>query len=274
MTRSKIDFKDPQWITTWLDAALEKEQEKYERCPVLPDMVPGHDSAQGWGFVVAGYFLVEQSFKALAHVRGKSVPTKHSLTMLFGLLVDMDQDVLREYYLDFRATIGGDLARFPFATLDEFLSNLDGDPKPRGDDYLGSFDWRYFPIENERSSEMPTVSIEYLHEVAYGTIAILERSQGGVSDPRRCTRSFRLRWARERAVTDWLHVRMNAEDEWDPGHKIEKLWGPDYKGRFDYFLFRGTAEKMIYGFGPIPEQLGLPVIDMRPELDLPDTPSF
>ena len=38
------------------------------------------------------------------------------------------------------------LARFPFATLDEFLTNLDGDPNPKGDDYLGSFDWRYlFP---------------------------------------------------------------------------------------------------------------------------------
>lgn len=58
---------------------------------------------------------------------------------------------------------------------------------------------------------------------------------------------------------------MNAGDEWNPGHKIEKLWGPDYKGRFDYFLFRGTAH-MIYGFGPIPEHLGLPVIDMTTEV--------
>ena len=272
MTRNKIDFKDPLWITAWLNTALKKEKEKYQRCPVVPDMVPGHDSAQGWGFVVAGYFLVEQSFKALAHVRGKSVPTKHSLTMLFRLLDDADQDILREYYLDFRATIGGNLARFPFSTLNEFLTNLDGDQKPHGDDYLGSFDWRYFPIENERSSEMPTVSIEYLHEVAYGTIVILKCSQGGTSDPRSSTRSFRLRRSRKRTFNDWLNARIIAEDEWDPGHKIEVLWGPDYKGRFDYLLFRG-ADQMAYGFGPIPEDLGLPVIDMRAELDLPETPT-
>ena len=273
MPRNNIDFKDPLWITVWLDTALKKEQEKFERCPVLPDAVPGHDSAQGWGFVVAGYFLVEESFKALAHVRGKTVPTKHSLTMLFGLLDDPDQDVLRDYYLDFRATIGGNLAQFPFATLDEFRTNLDGDPKPQGDDYLGSFDWRYFLIENERSQQMPTVSVEYLHEAAYGAIVILERARGGADDPRDCTRSFRLRWSRERAAMNWLEARMNAGGEWNPGHKIEKLWGPDYKGRFDYFLFQGAGQ-MIYGFGPIPEHLGLLVIDMRAEVDLPETPSF
>ena len=183
-----------------------------------------------------------------------------------------DQDVLREYYLDFRATIGGNLARFPFPALDEFLTNLDGDPNTRGDDYLGSFDWRYFLIENERSREMPTVSVEYLHEVAYGAVQILEHAQGGADDPRDCTRSFRLRWSRERAVADWLDARMNAEGEWHPGHKIELLWGPDYKGRFDYFLFRGT-EQMVYGFGPIPDDSGLPVIDRRAEVALLGTPS-
>ena len=34
-----IDFKDPLWITKWLDTALKKEKEKYERCPVIPDLV-------------------------------------------------------------------------------------------------------------------------------------------------------------------------------------------------------------------------------------------
>lgn len=104
MARNRIDFKDPLWITAWLDTALNKEGEKYQRCPVMPDMVPRRDSAQGWGFVVAGYFLVEQSFQALAHVRGQSVPTKHSLTMLPDLLDDAHRDIPREYYLHFRAT--------------------------------------------------------------------------------------------------------------------------------------------------------------------------
>lgn len=88
---NKIDFKDPLWITAWLDTALKKEREKYERRPVVPDMIPGHDSAKGWGFVVAGYSLVEESFKALAHVHGTPVPTKHSIMALFGSLDEADQ---------------------------------------------------------------------------------------------------------------------------------------------------------------------------------------
>ena len=67
-----IDFKDPLWIITWLDTALKKEKEKYKKCPVMPDLIPGHVAAQGWGYVVAGYFLVEESFKALLHVGGKT----------------------------------------------------------------------------------------------------------------------------------------------------------------------------------------------------------
>ena len=62
-TNQTIDFKDPLWITAWLDTALEKEKEKYEKCPVKSDLLPGHEAAQAWGYVVAGYFLVEESFK-------------------------------------------------------------------------------------------------------------------------------------------------------------------------------------------------------------------
>ena len=271
MPANKIDFKDPLWIIAWLRTALDKEKEKYTRCPVVPDVVPGHDVAQGWGFVVAGYFLVEESFKALAHVRGKVATTKHSLTMLFDLFDVGDKDVLREYYADFRATIGGNLARFPFATLDEFLTNLDGDRNRRGDDYVGSFDWRYFLIENERSRQMPSVSVEYLHEVAYGSIQIIKHAYNGPFDPRQNTRSFRLRSSRERAALRWHDTRMNANDDWRHlGDRVEKLWGPDYKGRFDYFVFRGDGG-LDYCFGAIPDHLGLPVIDVRGEVALSET---
>ena len=41
--------------------------------------------------------------------------------------------------------------------------NLAGDPNKKGD-YIGSFDWRYFLIEEKRSAKMPTVSVEFLHE--------------------------------------------------------------------------------------------------------------
>ena len=102
-----IDFKDPLWIAAWLDTALEKEKEKYNKCPVILDAVPGHDAAQGWGYVVAGYCLVEQAFKALLHARkGQRVPTKHSLSNLFDLLTDEDKTILREYYSDYHASIG------------------------------------------------------------------------------------------------------------------------------------------------------------------------
>lgn len=104
-TKQIIDFKDPSWITTWLDTALKIEREKYEKCPVIPDLLPGHEAAQGWGYVVTGYFLVEESFKALLYVREKHVPKKHSLSTLFDLLDNDDKEIIREYYLDYRAAI-------------------------------------------------------------------------------------------------------------------------------------------------------------------------
>ena len=112
-----IDFKDPLWITAWLDTALKKEKEKYEKCPVMPDMVSGHEAAQGWGYVVVGYFLVEESFKALLYVREKKVPTKHSLSTLFNLFDDGDKTILREYYTDYKATIGGNRGCFRSSPL-------------------------------------------------------------------------------------------------------------------------------------------------------------
>ena len=72
-TNQTITFKDPLWITAWLDTALKKEREKYKQCPVMPDFAPGHEVAQAWGYVVAGYFLVEESFKALLYLREKKV---------------------------------------------------------------------------------------------------------------------------------------------------------------------------------------------------------
>ena len=121
--KQNADFKDPLRIVAWLDTALKKEKEKYAKCPVIPDMVPGHEVAQGWGYVVTGYFLVEESFKALLHVRGnKKVPKKHSLSFLFKMLEDNDKEVLREYYNYFLSTTGGTIGAFPFKSLDEFRS--------------------------------------------------------------------------------------------------------------------------------------------------------
>ena len=69
------------------------------------------------------YFLVEESFKALLYVRGnKKVPAKHSLSVLFDMLENTDKEVLREYYDDFRSTMGGTIGTFPFQTLGPFFS--------------------------------------------------------------------------------------------------------------------------------------------------------
>ena len=73
-TNQGIQFKDPKEITIWLEAALQSEQEKYKQCPVLPDAMPGYEAARAWGYVVAGYFLIEESFKALLHMRKIGVP--------------------------------------------------------------------------------------------------------------------------------------------------------------------------------------------------------
>ena len=242
-TNQTIDFKDALWITAWLDTALEKEKEKYEKCPVKSDLLPGHEAAQAWGYVVAGYFLVEESFKVLLYLRGKKVPPKHSLTMLFNLFEPGDKKILREYYADYRATIGGYGSKFPFGTLDEFLVNLDGDPNKKGDDHIGSFDWRYFLIEEKRSAKMPMVSVEFLHEIAYGCTRMVEYAHNGNFEPSKYTHSWRMRWKRGRKRSDWLRVRMNS-DGWDElPDRLEILWGLTTRVVTTFFSSRERGRK-------------------------------
>lgn len=261
-----IDFKDPLWITKWLDTALKKEKEKYERCPVIPDLVSGHEVVQGWGYVVAGYFLVEESFKALLYVRGKErVPTKHSLSTLFNLLERDDRTFLREYYSDYKATVGKPRSTFPFSSLDAFLENLDGDQNKRSNDHVGSFDWRYFLIEERKSQKMPLVSIDYLHEIVFGCVRIIKYATNGKHAPSRYTHSWRMRWHRTRKYRHWLTVRMNSEGWDDLGDRLEILWGPDYLGRCDLFLFKGQG--MNEYFSEIPADFELPVVDKREEIE-------
>ena len=264
-TNQDIDFKDPLWITAWLDTALKKEKEKYQKVPVTPDLVPGHEAAQAWGYVMSGYFLVEESFKALLYLREKSVPTKHSLTILFDLFEPDDKEMLREYYSDYRAAIGGAGGHFPFETLDDFLANLDGDPNARGTDYIGSFDWRYFLIEEQRSENMPVVSVEFLHEIVYGCIRMVEYARNGNHNPSRYTRSWRLKWKRDRKYSGWLTVRMNSAGWEDLGDRLEILWGPDYRRRYDLLLFKGKGAQSY--FSELPEDFSLPIVDKRKEIE-------
>ena len=61
-----VTYKEPLYVWAWLNTALKKEWQKYAATPVTPDMLPGHELAQAWGYVVAGYSLVEQGLKAVA----------------------------------------------------------------------------------------------------------------------------------------------------------------------------------------------------------------
>ena len=259
-----IDFKGPLWIIAWLDTALKKEKEKYEKCPVVSDFVPGHEVAQGWGYVVCGYFLVEEAFKALLYVRGKKVPKRHSLSALFNLFDKNDRTILCEYYDDYKETVGGKIGAFPFESLDAFLVNLDGDENERGD-HIGSFDWRYFLIEEKQSLKMPLVSVDYLHEIVFGCTRIIEYAHAGVSEPSQYTRTWRMRRERKRKYRDWLTVRMNSDGWDDLGDRLEILWGPDYRGRYDLYLFRGKGGKAF--FSEIPDGFALPVVDKTKEIE-------
>ena len=259
-----INFKDPLWIVTWLDTALKKEKEKYKKCPVMPDLVPGHQVAQGWGYVVAGYFLVEESFKALLYVRGKNVPKRHSLSALFSLFDQSDKTIIREYYADYQATIGGSGNAFSFKSLDDFLENLDGDRNGRGD-HIGSFDWRYFPIEEKQSQKMPLVSLDYLHEIVFGCIQIIRSANDSRFEPSLLTHSWRMRQERQEKNREWLFVRMNSDGWDDLGDRLEILWGPDYRGCYDLYIFRGNG--MRDRFSEIPDDYTLPIIDKRKEIE-------
>ena len=153
MAKSTIDFKDQLRIMAWMDAALKKEKEKYKKCPVTPDYVAGQEAAQGWGYVVAGYFLLEQSLKALLYVRNKqSAPNTlvvDTLRKVRSERQDGHPGVLCRLQGDNRRNHVG---QYPFEDLDSFLTNLDGDKNQYGT-HLGSFDWRYFLIEEQRSED-------------------------------------------------------------------------------------------------------------------------
>ena len=102
---------------------------------------------------------------------------------------------------------------------------------------------------------MPTVSVEFLHEIAYGCTWMVEHAHNGRFEPSHHTHSWRMRWKRHQKCSDWLTVRMNS-DGWDKlSDRLEILWGPDYKGRYDLLLFKGKGAKAY--FSDIPKDFSL-----------------
>ena len=260
----KINYKESPYITAWLDTALKKEWQKYAKTPVMPDLIPGHEVAQAWGYVVAGYFLIEQGLKAVLHVRDAQPPKTHALSVLFTALPAEDQDVLRAYYDDFCHTFPG-MRLFPLATLDEFLVNLDGEQDSRGH-YIGSFEWRYFLTEEGSYASMPCVSINVMHEVVYGCVQlvkpIVKRDESGEA-----TYSWRLRWERRWLQQWWLTVRMNSPEWGQEGDRLEILWGPGYGDRYDYLVFEDGQIRSFFAPLPNAEKIGLSMVDKRGELE-------
>ena len=261
--KQQVRFKDDLQIEGWLETALEKEREKYAKCPVVADAVPGHAAAQGWGFVVAGYSLLEQALKAVARLRGNAVPTTHGLADLFKLVGDTDRDMLREYYTDFRRSSGGSLARFRFASLDEFLGNLDGDCNEQGRP-MGSLDWRYYLIEKMYSQDLPLVSVDYLHEIVFGCVRILQCAEHPGFNPRDFCRSRRLHEERMHACGDWLDSRLKSDGLHSKEARYEILWGPDYQDRYDLLSFRDG--RLVSSLSKLPDDQGLLVVDKRDEI--------
>ena len=119
---------------------------------------------------------------------------------------------------------------------------------------------------------MPSVSVDYLHEIVYGSVRIIEYANSDRFEPTEYTHSWRMRWERENKYNDWMHVRMSS-DGWNSlGDRLEILWGPDYRGRYDLYLFRGKGLNDY--FSKIPKDISLPVIDKRKEIEKFDAQDF
>ena len=257
-------YKEPLYVWAWLDTALKKEWEKHALCPVKPDMVPGHEVAQAWGYVVAGYFLLEQGLKAVLYVRGRKPAKTHVLSVLFAELPEVDQRVLGTYYDDFRHGFR-DMRSFPLATLEEFLVNLDGARNAQGQ-HVGSFDWRYFLTEEGSGGSIPLVSVNVMHEIIYGCVQLVRSIDKGDGNGGGATYSWRLRWHRSTVFDDWLMVRMNSPG-WDMEvDRLEILWGPGYGDRYDYLVFQKGQIKSYFAPLPKVDEISLPVVDKRGEI--------
>lgn len=243
---------EPHFVVHSLTEALKMEAKKYKQVPITPGCYLGPEFARAWGHIVSGYFLLEQALKALIRIRGGKAKKIHQLLPLFQELPVEDQDILREYYYDFRYTFPG-LTALPQEridknlgkALDNFLDNLDGE---RG---KGSFDWRYYLTEagtSERGPirQMPTVNIPMMHEVIYGCVCLFY----GMVDEREMY-SYRLLQRRRNSFYYYLGIlHLNTPQQEREGNRIEILYGPDYKRRHDLLVYydEANAEPQQFNF--------------------------
>lgn len=261
-----LDPERQPYCVAYLQVALEMEKKKLDSVPVIRDKAPGYTDAMAWGYVVAGYFLLEQALKFLISVRGEPFPATHSLSLIFGHLSNRDREVLQEYYRDFCCSY--EKARdFPIPELEIFVKNMDVEENAE----KGPLAWRYFLIQKPEVDALPIVSAELMHEVTYGAIRSAEILMEESSiDPRRFTYSCRMRDKLMKNYMMHLNERMNSEGWKTLGDRVEIVWGPDSCARYDYLVFKGKNVKKL--FGKIPQDYELPVMDMRAKTSVLNAP--
>ena len=265
----KIIYKEPISVWWWLHTALNMEWRKYLAVKANPDLILKDEwSVQIWGYVVIGYSLIEQCLKAILFMRNTCPPKTHGLVELFHKLKDDDQQVIREYYRDFRCHFF-EMNSFPFSTLDNFLSNLDGSQKNQ----TGSFNWRYFLIEEVNSAQLPEVSVNMMHEIAYGCVNLVHiiATCGKTEFASDNIYSRRLQMNRYLIMNDWIADRKKASGWGSEGNRIEIITGPREFDYFDYLVY--TGEDIHHYFQPKPNKEEerfkmIKVIDKRKEMKL------
>ncbi len=262
-----VKHKDRPWALVGLEVALEMEWQKFSVSPIRPDLVPEYTHAQAWGYVVAAYSLLEQGFKEILHSRERTFRKTHELTNLFDGLPANDQDVLRAHHCDFWHAFPGLRWFRPPPPLDDFLENLDGRGVGRGK-CLGSVDWRYALTQEAAGASLPSVSINAMHEIMYGCVELLRSIQEGTGKASRADYSWRLheyRWGFHR---EWLDSRLNSSGRDQEGDRLEILWGPDYRERYDYVVVKGSRGTIFFRRLPNTEESDVPVVDKRRELEV------
>ena len=205
MSQKTIKHEGSALACTWLVAALEKEHQKYAICPANhSELVDECIALDSWGFVLAGYNLLELSFKLQLHqlnLLHQRLQWTHSLTLLFNGLPSDKQEILAGYYDDFPSNGGRNNASFPFTSIEEFLNNQDGDR------LTGSLDWRYFLVEEEQSQEMPQVSIGSLQETIHASNRIVEHLCNRRRDSSNYTYCQRIR---RRHKPAWISLKVST----------------------------------------------------------------
>lgn len=253
---SQFDYKNSSKISAWLNTALVSECQKYKSNPIYSDIVVEFNYAQAWGFIVAGYFLLEQGLKALLHKYKCEIERTHELYKLFERLPDEQKNNLRRHYSDFVRVVP-ELKQNAPNEIDIFLMNLDGDQSK------GSLDWRYYLIEERRDSKLPFVNINLIHEIVYSICAAHRITANTQLRLEMYTYSFRLFQERKKSAHCWYEHRMSLPTWKEAGNRIEKLWGPDYADRCTYVVINEGRVRIC--FGKISDDLAdeFQIYDMR-----------